>query len=101
MHVETRALPEELPAGPFDLILCSEVLYYWDAGLLEAAAPRLAGELAPGGSLLAVHWRPPTRDYPLLGDEVHELLERRLGHLEHAVSHTEDRYRLDRWDRPA
>ena len=23
---------------------------------------------------MAVHWRPPTRDYPLLGDEVHEML---------------------------
>ena len=101
VHVETRALPEELPAGPFDLILCSEVLYYWDAALLESATPRLAGALAAGGSLLAVHWRPATRDYPLLGDEVHDLLERRLGHLDHAVSHTGERYRLDRWDRPA
>ncbi len=101
VRVETRALPEELPGGPFDLILCSEVLYYWDAELLESAAPRLAGALAAGGSLVAVHWRPATRDYPLLGDEVHDLLERRLGHLEHTVSYTGDRYRLDRWDRPA
>ena len=39
----------------------------------------LSARLAPGGSLLAVHWRPQTRTYPLQGDEVHELLRSRPG----------------------
>ena len=56
--------------------------------------------LAPGGSLLAVHWRPETRTYPLLGDEVHDLLAERLGRLDHALSRTAREYRLDRWDVP-
>lgn len=101
VRVERRELPEELPSGPWDLIVCSEVLYYWDAELLREALPALVAELAGGGSLLAVHWRPATRTYPLLGDEVHDLLARELDDLEHARSATRARYRLDRWDRPA
>jgi SAM-dependent methyltransferase len=81
-------LPEELPAGPFDLIVCSEVLYYWSRDLLLAALPPMVAALAPGGSLLAVHWRPGTRTYPLLGDEVHDLLAEHLGRLDHALSRT-------------
>ncbi len=91
-------LPEETPRGPFDLIVCSEVLYYWDAPLLTGALARLRAELAPGGSVLAVHWRPRTRTYPLQGDEVHRILARELADMERAVSVTHPRYRLDRFD---
>ena len=35
VEVECRSLPEETPDGPFDLIVCSEVLYYFDAELLS------------------------------------------------------------------
>ena len=99
-HVSVRRaeFPEELPAGPWDLIVCSEVLYYWDRELLSAALDELEPELAPGGSLLAVHWRPPTRTYPLRGDEVHEILLERSA-LEPAWSAVEERYRIDRLDR--
>jgi predicted TPR repeat methyltransferase len=100
VRVEQRELPEQLPPGPWDLIVCSEVLYYWDGQLLSLALPLLVEQLAPGGSLLAVHWRPATRTYPLLGDEVHDLLTDELAQLEHAESATEPLYRLDRWDRP-
>lgn len=102
-HVEVgqRDLPEELPAGPFDLIVCSEILYYWSEEVLTAAVPRLEAALAPAGSLIAVHWRPRTETYPLQGDEVHALLRRQLPRLRLGLEHVEDRYRLDRFDRPA
>lgn len=101
VEVEHRALPEELPAGPFDLIVCSEILYYWSEDVLVGALPRLERALAPEGSLIAVHWRPQTRTYPLQGDEVHTILRRELSALEHAAEHVEDSYRLDRFDRRA
>ena len=57
--------PRSCPAGPFDLVVCSEVLYYFDARpLLERCSPAWSARLAPGGLLLAVHWRPATRDLP-------------------------------------
>ena len=53
-------LPGEWPAGPFDLVVCSELLYYWDRETLEASLPTIADSLAPGGRLVAVHYRPPS-----------------------------------------
>lgn len=98
VRVERRSLPEELPPGPWDLVVCSEILYYWSRPLLERALSRIEAALAPGGALLAVHWRPATRTYPLLGDEVHDLLsERRV--LAHAFGERTPEYRLDLYQR--
>jgi predicted TPR repeat methyltransferase len=93
---ERRELPEEMPAGPFGLVVASEVLYYLDPPALDAMLEAIAGVLAPRGSLLAVHWRHPTETYPLLGDEVHARLERRFGAPAHSAP-TDD-YLLDRFD---
>jgi SAM-dependent methyltransferase len=96
--VEHRVLPEQLPTGPFDLIVCSEVLYYWSAGPLGRLLDELESQLAPRGSLVAVHWRPVTQTYPLRGDQVHEILAARTG-LVHAYGEVHDRYLIDRYDR--
>jgi SAM-dependent methyltransferase len=101
VRVERRCLPESVPAGPFDLVLCSEVLYYWDAALLREGLRRLRATLAPGGALLAVHWRGPVRHYPLDGEAVHGLLREEADGLVHARSAATPRYLLDRLDRPA
>lgn len=74
VRVERRTFPEETPEGPFDLILASEVLYYFDRETLLSGLRALEAALAPGGSLLVVHWRRETRTYPLQGDEVHDLI---------------------------
>ncbi len=94
------AFPEEMPEGNWDLVLCSEVLYYLDSSALELAAARLADVLGAGGTVLAVHWRPATQTYPFTGDGVHDLLLERLGHW-HALDSRTARYRLDRFDGPA
>jgi SAM-dependent methyltransferase len=99
--VEHRCVPESVPPGPFDLIVCSEVLYYWDASLLRHGLRRLREALAPGGALLAVHWRGPVRHYPLDGEEVHGVLLAEAGGLVHARSQRRPAYLLDRLDRPA
>ena len=57
-HVSYRQLDmrrDPLPSG-FDLIVCSEVLYYiGDGADLRRFARRLAGALLPGGHLLIAH----------------------------------------------
>jgi predicted TPR repeat methyltransferase len=89
---ERRELPAEFPAGPFELIVYSEVLYYVDA--LEALLDATERELAPGGTLVAVHW---------LGEaatpDIHARLADRFGAPSHKAW-TND-YALDRWEVPA
>jgi hypothetical protein len=94
------AVPRDWPDGSFDLVVLSEVGYYLDsADCLELA--RLA--VLNAHDLVAVHWRHPVAEYPLSGDEVHELLtEAALGAgMRRLVDHREDDLRLDVWSHDA
>jgi SAM-dependent methyltransferase len=73
--VEQRMLPQQWPVGErFDLVVLSEVGYYFDTSDLAALLDLAVGSLAPAGVLLACHWRHPVADYPLPGDVVHEAI---------------------------
>ncbi|MCB2409912.1 class I SAM-dependent DNA methyltransferase [Hymenobacter lucidus] len=92
-------LPEEFPTETgFDLIVLSEVGYYWAAPDLARAAEKLLAALVPGGQLLLVHWTPPVHDYPLTGDEVHAFFLDQTalgGSLRHLHGFRRETYRLD------
>jgi predicted TPR repeat methyltransferase len=94
VRVERRTLPEEMPDGPFDLIVASEVLYYWPREVVLEALRSFEEILAQGSVLVAVHWRKETKTYPLQGDEVHELLVRHV-RLANVKTIKEPEYRLD------
>lgn len=94
VRVERRRLPEDTPEGPFDLIVASEVLYYWPKEVMLGALRLFEEILAPGGVLLAVHWRKETKTYPLQGDEVQELLVEHTRLLS-TTTIVEPEYRLD------
>ncbi|MFY2789797.1 SAM-dependent methyltransferase [Rhodococcus sp. MALMAid1271] len=66
------ALPE--PGMLFDLIVISEVGYYLDTADLTSAMTRAVEHLEVGGTLVAAHWRHDVDDYPLTGDQVHEVI---------------------------
>ncbi len=100
VRVERRTLPEEMPDGPFDLIVASEVMYYFTREEMLAALEAFERELAQGGALLAVHWRRETRTYPLQGDEVHELLMEHT-RLQNNKSIVGQDYRLDLFEDPS
>jgi SAM-dependent methyltransferase len=74
-HVEFQIMqfPRETPDQTFDLIVLSEVGYYLSARDLLIARDWIVNALRPGGHLLLVHFTPVVEDYPLTGDEVHEL----------------------------
>ena len=72
VRVEQRAIPREWPPRSFDLIVFSELLYYFDDADLGQMLGLGIGALRPGGQLLAVHWRHPAPDHPRTGDEVHQ-----------------------------
>ena len=72
VRVERRVIPGEWPSGSFDLIVLSELLYYFDDADLGQVLGLGIGSLRPSGQILAVHWRHPAPDHPRTGDEVHE-----------------------------
>jgi SAM-dependent methyltransferase len=100
-HVELaeRRLPEQTPGGPFETIVCTEVLYYWSAMLVEEGLRRIEAALAPGGTLVAVHWRGSDPRRELDGDDVHRILrEQTQLHWQGGAQAPE--YILDRWCSP-
>ncbi|HEY1852962.1 MAG TPA: SAM-dependent methyltransferase [Solirubrobacterales bacterium] len=101
-NVELRraVLPETMPSGPFAAIVCSEILYYWSPELVLAGLRGMEAALAPGGTLVAVHWRRPDRRRELDGDGVHAILRREVG-LRYVGGESTADYLLESWVRPA
>ncbi len=91
------SFPEATPPGSWDLIVCSEVLYYLQRPALDEAVGWIKTQLAHGASVLAVSWRGAGREEPLLGDEVHDRLAVQLAGW-HVLDARSDGYRLDRFD---
>lgn len=61
-----------MPKGRFDLIMLSEVLYYFETSTLDRLAARLRPACMPGADLVLVHWLGPTPDYPQTGNSAVE-----------------------------
>lgn len=97
VEVVHASFPEQVPAGDWDLIVCSEVLYYLDEPTLASALEWLQAQLGSGAAVVAVSWRGSGAQEPLLGDDVHDLLERRFAGW-HALDARRPGYRLDRFD---
>lgn len=68
-------LPDAPPSGPFDLVMLSEVVYYFDPAGVAKLADAVRDMAAPGADILLVHWLGETPDYPLSGDEAVDLFE--------------------------
>lgn len=96
-------VPEDWPPELFELMMLSELLYYLDGPSRLAVADRVSETLAPGGDLVAVHWRHPFQEAPVNGDQVHAELADRLvaAGLETLTSHVEEDFRLDCYRMPA
>jgi trans-aconitate methyltransferase len=71
------SVPEDWPAGTYDLVVLSEVGYYLDPGDLSALLDYTAADLARDGFVVACHWRHPVEDYPQTGEAVHEAMSDR------------------------
>ena len=94
VEIQRATLPDELPDGQFDLILMSEVGYYFALPDLERLSQRVLCALKSGGDLVLVHYLPDVPDYPLRGDDVHQLFLE-LDGLQHLSGFRAERYRLD------
>jgi SAM-dependent methyltransferase len=86
-------VPHEMPSGPFDLVMLSEVGYYWSDEDLALARSRIAGYGA-GTLVELVHFLPRVREYKRSGDAVHATF-RADARYEIVRSSRADRYRID------
>ncbi len=100
IEFELMSVPQAFPDREFDLIVLSEVGYYWCREDLYKAQELMLDRLRSTGHLLLVHWIVDARVLPLTGDEVHdaflELVPDRLNHL-HSLTTPE--YRLDLFEK--
>lgn len=101
--LELMRVPQEFPDDTFDLILLSEVGYYWSRDDLARVRDRVVARLEPQGQLLLVHWTPFVHDYPLTGDDVHDSFLAQAAQagsgLRHLHGSRADTYRLDLFER--
>lgn len=95
--VEYRAIPESWPDETFDLIVLSEVAYYFDSDTLRDVIELVACTTKPGAHVVGVHWRGET-DYPLSGDDAHALINESK-RLRNEIHHVEEEFILDLWER--
>ena len=103
VEVQEMTIPENFPEEQFDLILFSEVGYFLSMEDLTLARDKMIDALAPNGHLLLVHWTPFVEEFPLTGDQVHELFlesaEPESGMLAHLYGRSETQYRLDLFEK--
>ena len=98
--VEVHCAPftDYLPADGFDLIVLSEIGYYFQPKEWRAVTSAIVEAMDTGSTLLAAHWLGHSKDHQMNGDEVHAILS---GHaqlrLELAERHAS--FRIDRWVR--
>ncbi|MFD0774599.1 SAM-dependent methyltransferase [Streptomonospora algeriensis] len=94
VRVHRGNVPREWPQGGFDLIVLSELLYYFGDADLQNLLDRTAGSLRPGGTVVAVHWRHPAPDHARPGDDAHDALAAHGGFAS-VASHSEADFRID------
>lgn len=99
VEVRRAQLPDAWPEGEFDLVVLSEVAYYWGAGDLDRGLTASVGSLSGDGHLVACHWRHPVAEYPRGGDSVHDALAARSD-LVRLVRHEEEDFVLEVFGRP-
>jgi SAM-dependent methyltransferase len=96
VRFETAVFPNEFPNGVFDLIVLSEVLYYFAEDDLMGLAEKCLNALEFGGQMILCHWLGET-DYPLTGHQASDLFAKAVSRRRptRAILH-EGVYRLER-----
>jgi SAM-dependent methyltransferase len=95
VEIHCAALPDRMPRPQTDLLVLSEIGYYWSEEEWRRLCGLLTASLQPGATILAAHWLGHSPDHRLSGDRVHEILLERA-ELTLADSERYEAFRLDR-----
>jgi SAM-dependent methyltransferase len=100
VRFEIMNVPHNYPSDRFDLVLLSEVGYYWCWADLHQAQSHIYNSLRPGGHLLLVHWVHDAPSYPLRGNDVHDAFaDFAAARFRHLHDGRTENYRLDLYER--
>jgi LmbE family N-acetylglucosaminyl deacetylase/ubiquinone/menaquinone biosynthesis C-methylase UbiE len=95
-------VPAAYPNENFDLVVMSEVGYFFSIPDLSDLFNKIYNHLNYKGQLLLVHWTHFVPDFPLTGDQVHQFFMEPSGsekRLEHLLHQRTDDYRLDLFEK--
>ncbi|CAN5790536.1 SAM-dependent methyltransferase [soil metagenome] len=98
VRLQQARVPGRWPAGAFDLVVVSELLYFLDSAERAALLERVTGSLEPAGQLIAVHWRHAFDEASGDGDQAHAEVDR-TPELRRLVEHVERDFLLGVWER--
>lgn len=98
-------LPQDWPrilpgADKFDLIVLSEIAYYLSPEELARVVEHSVASLAPGGSIVLCHWRPPFAQRIVSTVRVHAAFQDAAG-LHRVLRHEETDFLLGIWSNDA
>ncbi len=74
VHIRCAAMPEPEPVSGYDLLVLSEIGYYFDASTWAGMVSEMVESMKVGGTILLAHWLGHSEDHRLEGDTVHELV---------------------------
>jgi len=98
VRIRCCSLSEQEDFGQFDLVVLSEIGYYFCAPEWRKISDRCVATMNPGSTLIAAHWLGNSADHQMSGDEVHDILASNANLLlEHSERH--EFFRIDRWMR--
>jgi SAM-dependent methyltransferase len=101
VRIEQRALPAQLPHDErFDLVVISELAYYFDAAALAHLLARIHATLADGGELAMCHYLHDFDDRALPTVDAHAMAGRLPG-MARSVHHRDRDFLLEIWRRDA
>lgn len=97
VRIQESSIPDQWPAGLFDLVVLSEIAYYFDVTDLSSVIARIMESTILGAHIVGVHWRGET-NYPLTAERSHRIIGDTFG-LDTVVHHTEREFVLDIWEK--
>ena len=101
VHVQNLRLPADWPedtVGAADLVVVSELAYYFSDSELLEFIDRCLESVAPSGDWAMCHYKADFHDRRQDTDRIHRLVDA-APELDRIVSHDDDQFRLDIWRR--
>jgi SAM-dependent methyltransferase len=96
VKIECKSLDELFSPDDIDLLILSEIGYYFDHERWRRLAESLVRNVIKSGTILAAHWLGHSKDHLQHGDSVHDVL-RSIRSMSLEYSDRNAGFRLDRW----